>query len=95
MIIHINHFTDLFNFLNSVGLLDIPPFDNFGKTVRRYVDLCGCDRVAEKNQAGEAAKRLYSALIRNDLAQHIHMIKNKKKASAINLYEDGKLVVRY
>ena len=93
--IKINHFTDLFNLLNSVGLSNVHPFDNFDKTVRRYVALCACDRAAERQQAGKDASKLYSSLIRNEISQHIQLMKSKKQAISISFFEDGKLAVKY
>lgn len=93
--IDINHFTDLFNLINSVGLSNTRPFDNFDKTVRRYISLCSCDRVSERHQAGEDARRLYSSLIRNEITQYIQMIKTKRNVTAISFFEAGKLVIKY
>jgi hypothetical protein len=93
--IKINHFTDLFNLLSSVGLSNTPPFDNFDRTVSRYVSLCGCDRAAERNQSAADARRLYSSLIRNEIQQHVQMIKSKRNAKSISFFEDGKLVIKY
>lgn len=93
--IQINHFTDFYNLINAVGLASTPPFDNFIKTVRRYIDLCGCDRASEKAQAQDSSRKLYTSLAKNEISSYISMIKAKKNTNKVRFFNENVFLVEY
>lgn len=93
--IRVNHFTDFYNLINSVGLSSTAPYDNFSRTVDRFVSLCGCDQAAKKQAAGEDSKRLYMSLARAEISSQIQMIKKKRNISKIEFYSDNVLLAKY
>ena len=93
--IRINHFTDFYNLIKSVGLSSVPPYDNFTKTADRFVSLCGCDQISKKNEAGEDSKRLYISLAKSEISSHVQLIKKKRNVSKIEFYSDNVLISKY
>jgi hypothetical protein len=93
--IRINHFTDFYNLVTSVGLKSISPYDNFVKTADKFVALCSCDQVTQKKDAGEAAKRLYESLARAEIGSQIQLIKKKRSVSKVEFYSDNNLIAKY
>lgn len=93
--IRINHFTDFYNLIKSVGLSDTPPYDNFSKTVDKFVSLCGCDQIVKKNEAAEDSKRLYISLSKAEIGSQISSIKKKRNVSKIEFYSDNTLLSKY
>jgi len=93
--IRINHFTDFYNLITSVGIKSLPPYDNFVKTADKFVALCGCDQAAQKKDTGEAAKRLYESLARSDIGSQIPLIKQKRNVTKIEFYSENVLLAKY
>jgi hypothetical protein len=93
--IRINHFTDFYNLINSVGLSSTSPYDNFTRTVDRFVSLCGCDQATKKAEAGDDSKKLYMSLARSEIGSQIQMIKKKRNVSKIEFYSDNSLLSKY
>lgn len=93
--IRVNHFTDFYNLLNSVGLGTVSPYDNFVRTANRFVSLCGCDQATKKQEAGDDAKRLYMSLARAEISSQIQMIKKKRNVTKIEFYADNVLLAKY
>jgi cell division septum initiation protein DivIVA len=84
--IRINNFTEFYNLVKSVGLQSTPPYENFVKTVDRYVSLCGCDQASKKDEAAASSKRIYESIVRSDISAQINSIKSKKGVSKIEFY---------
>ena len=92
---NINNFSDFYNVLKSCGLDTTSPFDNFVRTVDKYLAECDCINPTAKAQKLSDSKSLYEGIVRGPISSYIHTIKSKKSTMVLHFYNNGRLLISY